>query len=57
MSKESLEEMMKRLDEGMPSRHWIQTSVGTVIMRNKAAAMRAGARLAEKRRLEKEANK
>lgn len=45
--KETMAEMMARLAEGMPSKHWIATSVGIVNMRNKAAALNAAIRLEE----------
>lgn len=43
--KESLGEMMARVQAGMPSGHWKNTSVGVVNFRNKAAAERAAIRL------------
>lgn len=47
MAKESMEQMIERLNDGIPGKHWIQTSVGLVNMRNHGAAMEAGARLAK----------
>ena len=51
--KETLGEMMARVAEGMPGKHWVPTSVGVVNMRNKAAALRAARKLIEKKRREK----
>ena len=53
--KESMADMMKRVNDGMPSGKWIQTSVGTVNTGNKNAAELAAIRLVEMRA--KEANK
>lgn len=47
--KESLAEMMARVNDGMPSAKWIQTSVGLVNMGNENASMLAGERLAKLR--------
>ena len=49
MSKESLSDMMKRVNDGLPSEKWISTSVGVVNMGNENSAMLAGARLAKMR--------
>lgn len=50
--KETLSEMMARVQDGMPSAHWKPTSVGTVNFRNKRAAEIAAVKLA-KLKLEK----
>jgi hypothetical protein len=49
MGKETLEQMMARLKDGLPSAKWINTSVGVVNTGNKAAALRAAHKLAELR--------
>ncbi len=47
--KESMLDMMKRLEDGLPSAKWINTSVGVVNTGNKNAAEIAAIRLMEKR--------
>lgn len=47
--KESMAEMITRLNEGLPSAKWIQTSVGVVNTGNKEAAMIAAKKLVELR--------
>ncbi len=42
-------EMMRRLEDGLPSKKWINTSVGVVNTGNKNAAELAAIRLMEKR--------
>lgn len=53
--KESMAEMMARVNDGMPSAKWISTSVGVVNTGNKNAAEIAAVRLMELRA--KEASK
>lgn len=47
--KETMAEMMARIQEGMPSAHWKSTSVGTVNFRNKSAVALAAIRLAKQK--------
>lgn len=43
--KETLEQMMNRVKDGIPGPAWIQTSVGLINTRNHIAMLKAKARL------------
>ena len=47
--KESMSQMMARINDGIPSSHWKQTSVGLVNFRNPSKVAIAQAELAELR--------